>query len=35
VADGMEAVEAIEAVETGSGDRPVETVSIERVELRE
>jgi peptidyl-prolyl cis-trans isomerase B (cyclophilin B) len=35
VKDGMEAVEAIEAVETGAGDRPVEAVSIERVELRE
>jgi cyclophilin family peptidyl-prolyl cis-trans isomerase len=35
VKDGMEAVEAIEAVETGAGDRPVEAVSIERVELTE
>jgi cyclophilin family peptidyl-prolyl cis-trans isomerase len=35
VKDGMEAVEAIEAVETGAGDRPVDTVRIEHVELAE
>jgi len=33
VVDGMEAVDAIEGVETGPGDRPVEPVTIERVEL--
>ena len=35
VTDGMDAVDAIEAVETGAGDRPVEPVVIERVEVRE
>jgi len=33
VVDGMEAVDAIEGVETGPGDRPVEPVLIERIEL--
>ena len=33
VASGMDAVDAIEALPTGSGDRPEEPVSIERVEL--
>jgi len=33
VTDGMDAVDAIEGVETGPGDRPVEPVIIERVEL--
>jgi cyclophilin family peptidyl-prolyl cis-trans isomerase len=32
---GMEAVDAIEGVETGGGDRPVEPVVIERVEVHE
>jgi cyclophilin family peptidyl-prolyl cis-trans isomerase len=32
---GMEAVDAIESVETGAGDRPVEPVVIERVELHD
>jgi cyclophilin family peptidyl-prolyl cis-trans isomerase len=32
---GMEAVDAIESVETGSGDRPVEPVLIERMEVHE
>jgi cyclophilin family peptidyl-prolyl cis-trans isomerase len=32
---GMEAVEAIEAVETGAGDRPIEPVVIERVEVHD
>ncbi len=35
VVDGMDAVVAIEAVETGPGDRPVEPVGIERIELGE
>ena len=35
VVDGMDAVVAIEAVETGPGDRPVEPAGIERVELRD
>jgi cyclophilin family peptidyl-prolyl cis-trans isomerase len=33
VADGMDAVDAIEGVETGAGDRPVDPPTIERVEL--
>ena len=33
VSAGMEAVDAIEGVETGAQDRPVEPVVIERVEL--
>ena len=33
VTDGMDVVDAISAVETEPGDRPRETVSIERVEL--
>jgi len=33
VVTGMEAVDAIEATETGPGDRPVEPQVIERVEL--
>jgi cyclophilin family peptidyl-prolyl cis-trans isomerase len=33
VTDGMEAVDAIEGVETGAGDRPVEPPAIEKVEL--
>ena len=32
---GMEAVEAIEGAETGPQDRPVEAITIERVELSE
>jgi cyclophilin family peptidyl-prolyl cis-trans isomerase len=32
---GMEAVDAIESVETGQGDRPIEPVVIERVELND
>ncbi len=35
VTEGMEAVDAIESVETGAGDRPVEPVVIERVEIDE
>ena len=35
VDSGMEAVEAIEGVETGPGDKPVEPVLIERVEVHE
>jgi peptidyl-prolyl cis-trans isomerase B (cyclophilin B) len=35
VADGMNSVDAIEAVETGAQDRPVEPVKIERVEVHE
>ena len=35
VADGMDAVDAIESQPTGGGDRPVEDVVIERVELAE
>ncbi len=35
VVDGMDAVVAIEAVETGPGDQPVEPVVIERVELKD
>jgi cyclophilin family peptidyl-prolyl cis-trans isomerase len=33
VTEGMDAVDAISQIETGGGDRPRETVSIERVEL--
>jgi len=33
VVDGMDAVDAIEGVETGPGDRPVEPPKIERIEL--
>ena len=33
VAEGMDAVDAIEGTETGSGDRPTEPQVIERVEL--
>ena len=33
VIDGMDAVDAIEGVETGAGDRPVDPPKIERVEL--
>jgi cyclophilin family peptidyl-prolyl cis-trans isomerase len=33
VTEGMEAVDAIEATETGPGDRPIEPQAIERVEL--
>jgi peptidyl-prolyl cis-trans isomerase B (cyclophilin B) len=32
---GMEAVDGIESVETGQGDRPVEPVVIERMELHD
>jgi cyclophilin family peptidyl-prolyl cis-trans isomerase len=35
VADGMDAVDAIESQPTGAGDRPVEDAVIERVELAE
>ena len=35
VTEGMDTVDAIEAVETGAGDRPVEPVTIERVEISE
>jgi peptidyl-prolyl cis-trans isomerase B (cyclophilin B) len=35
VASGMEAVDAIEAVETGAQDRPVKDARIERVEVHE
>jgi cyclophilin family peptidyl-prolyl cis-trans isomerase len=35
VADGMDSVDAIEAVDTGPQDRPSEPVVIERVEVRE
>ena len=35
VSAGMETVDAIESVETGAGDRPVEPVVIERVEVHE
>jgi peptidyl-prolyl cis-trans isomerase B (cyclophilin B) len=34
VASGMESVDAIEGVETGAGDRPVEDARIERVEVQ-
>ena len=33
VASGMEAVDAIEGLETGPGDRPVEDAKIDRVEI--
>jgi cyclophilin family peptidyl-prolyl cis-trans isomerase len=33
VVDGMDAVDAIEGVETGPGDRPLDPPKIERVEL--
>ncbi len=33
VTEGMDTVDAIEGVETGPGDRPVEPVLIERIEL--
>ncbi len=33
VVEGMDAVDAIEGVETGGGDRPVEPPKIERIEL--
>ena len=35
VTDGMDTVDAIEGVETGGQDRPVEDVVIERVEVHE
>jgi peptidyl-prolyl cis-trans isomerase B (cyclophilin B) len=35
VTAGMEAVDAIEAAETGANDRPVQDAVIERVEVRE
>ncbi|MBK5117315.1 MAG: peptidylprolyl isomerase [Thermoleophilia bacterium] len=35
VVSGMDAVDAIEATETGAGDRPVEPQLIERIELSE
>jgi cyclophilin family peptidyl-prolyl cis-trans isomerase len=35
VADGMDAVDAIEALETGPRDRPIEDAKIERVEVHE
>jgi len=35
VASGMDAVDAIEGLETGAGDRPVEEAKIERVEVHE
>jgi peptidyl-prolyl cis-trans isomerase B (cyclophilin B) len=35
VVTGMEAVDAIEGLETGPGDRPVEDAKIERVEIAE
>ena len=34
VTDGMDVISAIEAVETGANDRPVETQKIERIDLR-
>ena len=34
VASGMDAVDAIEGLETGAGDRPVEDARIERVEVQ-
>ena len=33
VSDGMDAVDALQGIETGPGDRPVEPAVIERVEL--
>jgi cyclophilin family peptidyl-prolyl cis-trans isomerase len=35
VADGMDAVDAIEGLETGAQDRPIEDAKIERVEVHE
>jgi peptidyl-prolyl cis-trans isomerase B (cyclophilin B) len=35
VSSGMEVVDAIEGLETGPGDRPVEDAKIERVEVHE
>jgi peptidyl-prolyl cis-trans isomerase B (cyclophilin B) len=35
VVEGMDAVEAIEATPTGAGDRPIDSQTIERVELAE
>src|ERR671924_1946978 len=35
VADGMDAVDAIEGLETGARDRPIEDAKIERVEVHE
>src|ERR687890_104058 len=35
VTDGMDAVDAIEKLETGPGDRPVEDAKIDRVEVHE
>ena len=35
VASGMDAVDAIEGLETGPGDRPVEDAKIERVEVND
>jgi peptidyl-prolyl cis-trans isomerase B (cyclophilin B) len=35
VSEGMDSVDAIEGVETGAQDRPVESVVIERVEVHE
>ncbi len=35
VTSGMEAVDSIEAAETGAGDRPVQDAVIERVEVHE
>ena len=35
IVDGMDAVDAMEALETGSNDRPLEPPAIERVELAE
>ena len=35
VSSGMEAVEAIEGLETGPGDRPVDDAKIERVEVHD
>ena len=34
VASGMDAVDAIEGLETGAGDRPVDDARIERVEVK-
>jgi peptidyl-prolyl cis-trans isomerase B (cyclophilin B) len=33
VTDGMDTVDAIEGVQTGAGDRPVDPVKIESIEL--
>jgi peptidyl-prolyl cis-trans isomerase B (cyclophilin B) len=35
IADGMDAVDAIEGTETGASDRPVEPQVIERIDLRD